>query len=223
MLSEEHIKYICLYSNSNVSSGNDHLVAQVPRTEWDFSVQHFFFLYWPLSQDHRGLEFKDDTLDTSFNLLPLGRKVNSLPFLFFPSHVILFSASVLDNITSSSLSPQNHTIHIVQTDFPKEISQASIRYFCHHLFFLSVFFFKGNNINTDKKHMVPNPSMQLLPIFVRAVEMKTPLLRRKYLSVLFLCNFLLYIRHKLSLKYQMSSWVEVSQTTIMWITNVLLW
>lgn len=124
-----------------MSSGNGHLVAQVPRIERGFSFKHFSFLYWPSSQSRRELEFKEETLDTSFNLLSLGRKVNSLPFLFFPSHVILFSVSVLDNTTSSSLSPQNHTIHIVQFDFPKEISQASIRYFYHHLFFPLRFLF----------------------------------------------------------------------------------
>lgn len=196
--------------------------AQVPRREWVFSVNHLSFLYWPLSQNHRQLEFKGDTLDTSFNLF-LGRNVNSVQFLFFPSNLILFSASVLDNITSSSLSPQNQETHIVQFHFPKKSHKLLLGISIITLFPPLFSFLRANNIKKDKKHRVPNPSMQLSPMCGRGVEIRIPLLRMKYLLVLQLCNFLSYISRELSLKYEMPSWVEVSQTTITWITNILLW
>lgn len=59
----------------------------------------------------RELEFKEHTLDTRFNLLSLGRKVNSLPFLFFPAHVILFSASVLEYNQLLPIPTEPHNTH----------------------------------------------------------------------------------------------------------------
>lgn len=91
------------------------------------------------------------------------------------------------------------------------------------IFFFFSFLFsfvRGKNNNKDKKHTVPNPSMQLSPTFLRAVKMRIPLLRKKYLLVLMLCRFLPGVRHKLSLKYQLPIWVKVPKITIMEITNI---
>lgn len=78
-------------------------------------------------------------------------KEKEIPFHFFSFHLTSFHSQPrfqITQITSSYLSTQNHTIHILQLHFPKEILKASMRYFYHHLFFLFSFFI--GKISTTK-------------------------------------------------------------------------
>lgn len=89
--------------------------------------------------------------DQVFVLSPWKEK--EIPFSFFSFHLTSFHSwpqFYIIQITSSYLSPQNHTIHIVQFNFPKEISTVSMRYFYHQLFFLSIFFFFQGKILITK-------------------------------------------------------------------------
>lgn len=93
-------------------------------------------------------------LDTSFNP-SLGRKLNSPPFSFFLLHIILFSAPVLDNKTSSSPSPLNLTMYIVWFGFWKGVSQVC---FATTFFSLSKIFLRGKistKIRNEQQQIPP--------------------------------------------------------------------